>query len=55
MKIALYARVSTDGQDPEVQLHALRGHATNRGWIIVEEFVDHGYWGPKKNDRHWTT
>jgi DNA invertase Pin-like site-specific DNA recombinase len=47
MKIALYARVSTDGQDPEVQLHALRAHATNRGWIIVEEFVDHGYSGAK--------
>ena len=36
MKIALYARVSTDGQDPEVQLHALRAHATNRGWTIIE-------------------
>ncbi len=48
MKIALYARVSTDGQDPEVQLHALRLHATNRGWIIVEEFVDHGYSGAKE-------
>ena len=48
MKIALYARVSTDGQDPEVQLEALRAHATNRDWIIVEEFVDHGYSGAKE-------
>ena len=48
MKIALYARVSTDGQDPEVQLQALRSHATNRGWIIIEEFVDHGYSGAKE-------
>lgn len=48
MKIALYARVSTDGQDPEVQLQALRAHATQRGWIIVEEFVDHGYSGAKE-------
>ena len=48
MNIALYARVSTDGQDPEVQLHALRAHAMNRGWIIVEEFVDHGYSGAKE-------
>ena len=48
MKIALYARVSTDGQDPEVQLQALRAHAANRGWIIVEEFVDHGYSGAKE-------
>lgn len=48
MKIALYARVSTDGQDPEVQLQALRAHATNRGWSIVEEFVDQGYSGAKE-------
>ena len=48
MKIALYARVSTDGQDPEVQLQPLRAHAANRGWIIVEEFVDHGYSGAKE-------
>jgi DNA invertase Pin-like site-specific DNA recombinase len=48
MKIALYARVSTDGQDPEVQLEALRAHAANRGWNIVEEFVDHGFSGAKE-------
>jgi DNA invertase Pin-like site-specific DNA recombinase len=48
MKIALYARVSTEGQDPEVQLQALRAHATNRGWTIVEEFVDHGFSGAKE-------
>ena len=48
MKIVLYARVSTDGQDPGVQLQALRAHAANRGWIIVEEFVDHGYSGAKE-------
>lgn len=48
MKIALYSRVSTDGQDPEVQLQALRAHAAQRNWIIVEEFVDHGYSGAKE-------
>ena len=48
MKIVLYARVSTDGQDPEVQLQALRAHTTQRGWTIVEEFVDHGYSGAKE-------
>jgi DNA invertase Pin-like site-specific DNA recombinase len=46
--VALYARVSTDGQDPEVQLHALRSHASQRGWAIVEEFVDRGYSGAKE-------
>ena len=48
MNIAVYARVSTDGQDPEVQLQALRAHAANRGWTLVEEFVDHGYSGVKE-------
>ena len=48
MEIALYARVSTGGQDPEVQLQPLRAHAAQRGWIIVEEFVDHGYSGAKE-------
>jgi len=48
MKVALYARVSTAGQDPEVQLAALRPHAANRGWEIVEEFVDRGYAGAKE-------
>ncbi len=48
MKIVLYARVSTDGQDPEVQLAALRTHVLQRGWEIVEEFVDHGFSGAKE-------
>jgi DNA invertase Pin-like site-specific DNA recombinase len=48
MKIALYARVSTESQDPEVQLLALRAHVAQRGWEIVEEFVDRGYSGAKE-------
>jgi DNA invertase Pin-like site-specific DNA recombinase len=48
MKVALYARVSTEGQDPEVQLAALRAHTANRGWDIVEEFVDRGFSGAKE-------
>jgi DNA invertase Pin-like site-specific DNA recombinase len=48
MKAAPYARVSTPGQDPEVQLSALRAHARQRGWDIVEEFVDHGVSGTKE-------
>ncbi len=48
MKVALYARVSTEGQDPEVQLSALRSHTANRGWEIVEEFVDKGISGTKE-------
>jgi len=45
VKVALYARVSTEGQDPEVQLAALRAHAAQRGWQVVEEFVDRGVSG----------
>ncbi|HKX04645.1 MAG TPA: recombinase family protein [Methylomirabilota bacterium] len=48
MKVALYARVSTDGQDPEVQLMALRAHAAQRGWQVVEEFVDRGVSGARE-------
>ena len=54
MKIALYARVSTIGdpsarqrQDPQVQLAALRAHAANRDWAVVEEDVDRGVSGAK--------
>jgi DNA invertase Pin-like site-specific DNA recombinase len=48
VKVALYARVSTEGQDPEVQLSALRSHVAQRGWEIVEEFIDQGYSGAKE-------
>ena len=48
MRVALYARVSTDAQDPEVQLSAVRSHAANRGWEIVEEFIDKGFSGAKE-------
>jgi DNA invertase Pin-like site-specific DNA recombinase len=48
VKVALYARVSTDGQDPEVQLVALRAHAAQRIWQVVEEFVDRGVSGAKE-------
>jgi DNA invertase Pin-like site-specific DNA recombinase len=48
MHVALYARVSTDGQDPELQLSALRAHAANRGWTITGEFIDQGYSGAKE-------
>jgi DNA invertase Pin-like site-specific DNA recombinase len=48
MKVCLYARVSTHDQDPEVQLGALRVHAAQRGWQVVEEFVDRGVSGGKE-------
>ena len=42
MKVALYARVSTDdkNQDPETQLYALREFCKKAEWEIVKEYVD---------------
>ncbi len=43
--VALYARVSTTQQDPEVQLRELRALAAARGWTISREYVDAGMSG----------
>ena len=43
--VALYARVSTNQQDPDVQLRELRSLATARGWTIAKEYVDTGISG----------
>lgn len=40
MKVALYARVSTEGQDPHPQLARLREWATRQGYTITFEAVD---------------
>ena len=42
MKVALYARVSTNdqGQNPETQLYRLRQIAQARGWEIYKEYID---------------
>lgn len=48
-RAALYARVSTvgHGQDVGLQLDELRAAAAQRGWVVVEEFVDDGVSGAK--------
>jgi len=46
-RAALYARVSTDDQDPELQLADLRRMAEQRGWQIVDEYIDRGISGAK--------
>jgi len=43
--VALYARVSTTQQDPEVQLRELRSLAGTRGWTVTREYVDVGISG----------
>jgi len=46
-QVALYARVSTDGQTTENQLLELRAVAERNGWEITKEYVDHGISGSK--------
>jgi DNA invertase Pin-like site-specific DNA recombinase len=50
-RAAPYARVSTLEQSPENQLHAIRPYSAARGWVIAEEFVDHGVSGAKDRRR----
>lgn len=45
--VALYARVSTADQTTENQLIELREVASKSGWIIQQEYVDHGVTGAK--------
>lgn len=42
MRVALYARVSTDDreQNPETQLYALRRYCQDADWEIYQEYVD---------------
>ena len=40
MKIAIYARVSTEKQDNENQLVQLREFAAKQGWTVFAEYVD---------------
>ena len=46
-RVAIYARVSTDGQSVANQLQDLEAVARKEGWEVVERFVDHGISGAK--------
>ncbi len=48
-RAALYARVSTDEQSPELQVAELRRLAELRGWRVVDEYIDHGVSGSKES------
>jgi DNA invertase Pin-like site-specific DNA recombinase len=49
-RVALYARVSTDGQSVENQLRELRAVAVRHGWEIIGEYIDKGISGAKGRD-----
>ena len=48
-KIAIYARVSTIDQNPDLQLAELREYAARRGWSIASEYIDLGVSGSKES------
>jgi DNA invertase Pin-like site-specific DNA recombinase len=51
-RVALYARVSTDGQTTENQRCELRAAVERNGWTIAVEYIDHGISGAKgRKDR----
>ena len=55
MKVALYARVSTDDkeQNPETQLLALRNFCQDAGWEIHQEYVDYARAKDYKHREAW--
>jgi len=50
-RVALYARVSTDQQTVDNQLHELRAWAERGGHEVVKEYTDNGISGAKARDK----
>lgn len=50
-RVALYVRVSTDGQTVENQVAELRSIAGRHDWEITEVYADHGISGSKGRDQ----
>jgi DNA invertase Pin-like site-specific DNA recombinase len=46
-KVGIYSRVSTNGQNPRMQIAELREYCRNRNWTIVDEYVDTGVSGAR--------
>lgn len=51
IRVGLYLRVSTNEQTVENQRQDLLRVAEQRGWIIADEYVDHGLSGNKGRDK----
>jgi DNA invertase Pin-like site-specific DNA recombinase len=43
--VGIYARVSTDRQTVDMQIHELKEYVKRRGWDFHREFIDQGYSG----------
>ncbi len=52
IKVAIYARVSTDEQSLDAQLRDLREYCRSRGWEMTE-YTDHGISGAKDSRPGW--
>lgn len=50
-RVALYVRVSTDGQTVDNQLRELRAAARRHDWVVAEIFRDKGISGAKGRDK----
>lgn len=50
-RVALYVRVSTDGQTVDNQLRELRAAARRHGWAVAEIYRDEGISGAKGRDK----
>jgi len=48
-RVAIYGRVSTDGQSVDLQVTELREYAIRRDWRIVEEYLDVGVSGSRES------
>lgn len=51
MRVALYARVSTDGQSVDTQVAELTAAAQRNGWTIVAVHIDQGISGTKGREK----
>lgn len=50
-KVAIYARVSTDGQTTDNQLLELKNVLSKSGWDLVDTYIDEGISGSKGRDK----
>ena len=50
-RVAIYTRVSTDGQSVENQRRELLSVAERRGWEVAREYSDHGISGAGGRDK----